>query len=198
MFMLEVTWWAHRSLWHLIFAGVLERHPGLQFVFTEQGTAWIPETLGTLDYFCSRMGSTAGSQEVEWGASVVSELSLLPSEYWARQCHVGSSFMRPAEAAMRHSVGVDKIMWGSDYPHKEGSYPFSHEALRLSFAGIDPDEVTRMLGGNAASLFGFDLTALDAIAARIGPTHEEINRPLGTDEIPKGAARCPAFAGIAT
>ena len=50
-------------------------------------------------------------------------LSLLPSEYWARQCHVGSSFMRPAEAAMRHAVGVDRIMWGSDYPHKEGATP---------------------------------------------------------------------------
>src|SRR5580704_9277011 len=81
MFMLEVTWWAHRSLWHLIFAGVLERHPDLQFVFTEQGTAWIPETLGTLDFFYSRMGSATGSQELEWGGSVVSSLSMRPSEY---------------------------------------------------------------------------------------------------------------------
>jgi predicted TIM-barrel fold metal-dependent hydrolase len=196
MFMLEVTWWAHRSLWHLIFAGVLERHPDLQFVFTEQGTAWIPETLGTLDFFYARMGSATGSQELEWGGSVVSQLSLRPSEYWARQCHVGSSFMRPAEAAMRHAVGVDKIMWGSDYPHKESSYPFSHEALRLSFAGIDPVEVQQMLGGNAARLFGFDLEALADVATRVGPTHEEINRPLGAEEIPGDAGRCPAFAGL--
>ena len=41
---------------------LLERHPDLQFVFTEQGTAWIPETLGTLDFFYSRMGSATGSQ----------------------------------------------------------------------------------------------------------------------------------------
>ena len=45
MFLLEVTWWAHRTLWHLIFGGVMERHPDLQFVFTEQGTAWLPEQL---------------------------------------------------------------------------------------------------------------------------------------------------------
>jgi predicted TIM-barrel fold metal-dependent hydrolase len=198
MFMLEVTWWAHRSLWHLIFAGVLERHPDLQFVFTEQGTAWIPETLGTLDFFYHRMGTATGSQELEWGQSVVSELSMAPSEYWARQCHVGSSFMRPAEAAMRHSVGVDTIMWGSDYPHRESCYPFSTEALRLSFAGIDPREIQQMLGGNAAQLFGFELDSLREVAARVGPTHAEINRPLGTEEIPGEAGRCPAFAGIAT
>ena len=148
--MLEVTWWAHRSLWHLIFAGVLERHPDLQFVFTEQGTAWIPETLGTLDLFFSRMGTATGSQELEWGESVVSQLSMRPSEYWARQCHVGSSFMRPAEAAMRHAVGVDKIMWGSDYPHRESSYPFSTEALppllRRHRSGRGPADGRRQRG----------------------------------------------------
>jgi predicted TIM-barrel fold metal-dependent hydrolase len=196
--MLEVTWWAHRSLWHLIFAGVLERHPDLQFVLTEQGTAWIPETLGTLDFFFTRMGTATGSQEQEWGEAVVSGLSMRPSEYWARQCHVGSSFMRPAEAAMRDSVGVDKIMWGSDYPHRESSYPFSTEALRLSFADIDPGEVQQMVGGNAARLFGFDIDSLAEVAARVGPTHEEIAQPLKAEEIPPGAGKCPAFAGIAT
>ena len=48
-----------------------------------------------------------------------------PSEYWARQCHVGASFIRPAEVGLRHPVGVDRIMWGSDYPHKEASTPYS-------------------------------------------------------------------------
>ena len=60
---------------------------------------------------------------------------------------------------MRHAVGVDKIMWGSDYPHRESSYPFSVEALRLSFAGIDPVEVQQMLGGNAAASSGSTWTA---------------------------------------
>jgi predicted TIM-barrel fold metal-dependent hydrolase len=195
MFLLAVTWWAHRALWHLIFGGVLERHPDLQLVFTEQGTSWIPETLGTLDYFFSRMGSSAGSQEQEWGAEVVGKMSLRPSEYWARQCHVGSSFMRPAEAALRHVVGIDKIMWGSDYPHKESSYPFSRAALRRTFAGIDVAEVQQMLGGNAASLYGFDVDGLGEVAAHVGPTHEEIDQVLTAEEIPAEAVRCPAFAG---
>ena len=46
-----------------MYSGALERHPALQLVFTEQGTSWIPETLGTLDYFFTRMGSSGGSQE---------------------------------------------------------------------------------------------------------------------------------------
>jgi predicted TIM-barrel fold metal-dependent hydrolase len=195
MFLLEVTWWAHRALWHLTFGGVLERHPDLRLVFTEQGTSWIPETLGTLDYFFSRMSSSGGSQEQEWGAEVVGKLSLRPSEYWQRQCHVGSSFMRPTEAALRHVVGIDKIMWGSDYPHKESSYPFSREALRRSFADVDPNEVQQMLGGNAAALYQFDLGRLGEVAARVGPTHEEISRPLSAEEVPAEAVRCPAFVG---
>src|SRR5205807_6707842 len=115
IFLLEVTWWANRALWHLIFGGVLERHPDLQVVFTEQGTAWIPERLQNLDYFFDRMAGASGSQEQEWGRNVVGPLSLRPSEYWARQCHVGASFMRPTEVPLRGVIGVDRIMWGSDY-----------------------------------------------------------------------------------
>jgi predicted TIM-barrel fold metal-dependent hydrolase len=195
-FMLEVTWWAHRALWHLLFSGVMERHPKLHFVFTEQGTAWIPETLLTLDYFYSRMRTAVGSQEYEWGFPVVEQLNLAPSGYWARQCHVGSSFIRPAEAQLRHAVGVDRIMWGSDYPHKESSFPYTREALRLSFAGIEPGEIQQMLALNAAALYGFDVAALEPLAAQFGPTHAEIAEPIIPSDIPAEAGRCPAFAGL--
>jgi predicted TIM-barrel fold metal-dependent hydrolase len=196
IFLLEVTWWANRTLWHLLVGGAMERHPNLQFVFTEQGTAWIPERLAILDYFFDRMRGGAGggaSQELEWGGPV-RKLSLQPSEYWARQCHVGSSFIRPAEVPLRYAVGVDKIMWGCDYPHKEASFPYSREALRLAFAGVDEDEVRAMVGGNAAALYGFDLEALAPVAAEVGPTVEELATPLAYDDVPAGAAKCPAFA----
>jgi predicted TIM-barrel fold metal-dependent hydrolase len=196
VFLLEVTWWAHRAFSHLVFGGALERFPTMQLVFTEQGTAWIPEELLRLDYFFDRMRSATGSQEVEWGGSVVAQLSLQPSEYWARQCHVGASFIRPAEVPLRDVVGVDKIMWGSDYPHKESSYPYSREALRLSFAGIPDGEVRQMIGGNAAALYGFDLDALAPVAARVGPTVAELHDPIAPADIPADARKCPAFAGI--
>jgi predicted TIM-barrel fold metal-dependent hydrolase len=193
IFLLEVTWWANRALWHLIVGGVLERHPEMQLVFTEQGTAWIPERLMTLDYFFNRMRGAGGSQELEWGEPI-RKLSLQPSEYWARQCHVGSSFMRPGEVPLRHSVGIDKIMWGCDYPHKEAAYPFSNEALRLAYAGVPTSEVQAMVGANAAALYGFDLDALAPIAARVGPTVEEITAGIDPRDIPDAAAKCPAFA----
>ncbi len=197
IFLLEVTWWAHRALTSLITSGALERHPGMQVVFTEQGTAWVPPELGRLDYFFDRMGTAIGSQEHVWGGPVVEKLSLKPSEYWARQCHVGASFMRADEAKLRHQVGVDKVMWGSDYPHKESSYPFSREAIRLAFADCPPEETAAMLGGNAAALYGFDLEALAPHAARVGPSVEEISRPLSVGEVPLDAQRCPAFVGFA-
>jgi predicted TIM-barrel fold metal-dependent hydrolase len=194
MFLIEATWWAHRTLWQLIFAGVMERHPDLTFVFTEQGTAWIPETLMTLDNYYARMAGAGGSQDHAWGAELMARLSLKPSEYWARQCHVGSSFIRQQEVGLRGQVGVERIMWGSDFPHKEGCWPYSHEHLRLAFAGVEPDEVRAMVGGNAARVYGFDLDALAPIAARVGPSIEDVAQPLGVDEIPDEALRCPAFA----
>ena len=197
MFLVEATWFAHRTLWQLIYAGVMERHPTLQFVFTEQGTSWVPEMIMTLDYYKARMSGQAGaggSQEHIFGAELMGRLSLEPSEYWARQCHVGSSFIRREEVEMRHAVGVDRIMWGSDFPHREGCWPYSHEHLRLAFAGVDPVEVAAMVGGNAARVYGFDLDALAPVVARIGPSVEAVAESLPAGDIPDDALRCPAFA----
>jgi predicted TIM-barrel fold metal-dependent hydrolase len=195
--LLEVTWWAHRTFTHLLVAGVFERYPELQLVLTEQGTAWLPEELMRLDYFFGRMGGATASQELEWGREVVGRLSLKPSEYWARQCHIGSSFIRPAEVGIRDQVGVDRIMWGSDYPHKEGSYPYTREHLRASFAGVPHDEIAAMLGRNAANVYGFDLDFLSPIADRVGPTVAEVDEVLQPGSLPADAEKCPALIGYA-
>jgi predicted TIM-barrel fold metal-dependent hydrolase len=193
---LEVTWWAHRAFTHLLVSGAFERHPTLRLVLTEQGTAWIPAELARLDYFFDRFRNAKGSQEMEWGLPVIERMSLKPSEYFARQCAVGSSFIRPDEVQMRHAVGLDKIMWGSDYPHKEGSMPFTIEALRASFAGVDPAEVQTMLADNAAATYGFDLAALRPIAAEIGPRVSEVDDPLPPQSLPPEAEKCPALVGF--
>jgi len=197
MFLLEVTWWAHRTLWHLIFSGVMERHPSLQFVFTEQGTDWLPDEITRLDYYRGRLagsGGAAGSQEAAFGAGVMDALSLKPSEYWARQCHLGSSFIRKHEVALRTTVGVDHIMWGSDFPHLEGCWPYSRDHLRLAFADVPEGEVRLMLGENAARVYGFDLDQLAPLASKFGPSPAEVAVPLDADDIPDDALRCPAFA----
>jgi len=193
MFMLEVTWWSHRALWHLIFSGVFERHPNLHFVLTETGSAWVPEVLAKLDSFYHRMKYNNQCSEYIFGGPTVAKMSLRPSEYFARQCHIGASFIRPHESAMRHDIGIDRIMWGSDYPHVEGSHPYTREQLRLSFAGVDPKEIQQLVGLNAAKLYGFDVEKLAPLAAKFGPTKAEIAEPLARDAIPARALKCPAF-----
>lgn len=194
-FLLEVSWYAHRAFYQLILGGALERHPNLQLVFTEQGTAWVPDELLRLDYFFDRMSSSDGSQEQVWGQEVMSKLSLKPSEYWKRQCHVGASFIRPPEVGLRHAVGVDSIMWGSDYPHLEASTPFSKEVLALAFAGVPKNEVEMMLAGNAAKLYGFDLDFLRPLAQNVGPLVSDVAAGLPPRVVPRDANTCPAFAG---
>ena len=105
-----------------------------------------------------------------------------PTEYFAQNVWLGASFLRPFEAAARDEIGVEKIMWGADYPHVEGTTPYTREALRFTFADIDPDDVRKMLSENAAAFYGFDLDYLDDIAARVGPSVAEISVPL--DAIP--------------
>ena len=107
-----------------------------------------------------------GSVEEMFGGEIARSLSLKPSEYWARQCYLGASFMGPHDCAVREATGVDRIMWGSDYPHSEGTHPYTSEALRYTFAGVDADEVQVMLGTNAAKAYGFDFDALSVLAAR--------------------------------
>ena len=196
IFLLEVTWWSHRTLAHLIVSGAMQRHPNLQVVFTEQGTAWVPDELARLDYFFTRMRTAVGSQEHVWGMPVMERLPLQPSEYFARQCHIGASFIRPAEVPLRAVVGVDRIMWGSDYPHKEASFPFTAEALRAAFAGVPHDEAAALLGTNAARLYGFDLAVLRPIADRIGPLISDVDVPLQRGDVPLHAEKCPALVGF--
>jgi predicted TIM-barrel fold metal-dependent hydrolase len=181
----ETHWWAHRVLWHLIFSGVLERYPDLTLVLTEQGSGWVPATLDSLDVTASRY-SRPGSAINRFAGPTAGSLPLKPSDYWRRQCYVGASFMRPVECALRDRIGVDRIMWGTDYPHYEGTSPYTREALRHTFSDVDPADVAAMLGGNAAKVYGFDLEALAPLAARIGPTVAEVADPL--DAVPAGAS----------
>jgi hypothetical protein len=117
-----------------------------------------------------------------------------PSEYFVRQCHVGASFLPPRDCDRRAEVGVDRIMWGTDYPHTEGSYPYTKELLRLTFEGVDPGEIQQIVAGNAARVYGFDLTHLAPLAARVGPAKAEIAQPIEYASLPAAARKCPGFS----
>ncbi|MEU3462488.1 amidohydrolase family protein [Streptomyces sp. NPDC006733] len=194
VFMVETTWFSHRALWHLIFGGAFQRHPGLRLVLTEQGSGWIPAVLDMLEYYHGRLVSAAtraATAEAKFGTGLAASMGKGPQAVWRDNCFVGASFMRPHEVPLRDRIGLEKIMWGSDYPHDEGTYPYTREGLRIAFAGLPADEVAAIVGGNAARVYGFDLGLLDAVAAKSGPTVAEIAEPLR--EVPADATS-PAFA----
>lgn len=182
----EITWFSNRVLAHLIFGGVFERFPRLKVAFTEQGSAWVPRELAKLDQFVHVMPLDGTAQHF-FGRDMIKGLSMLPSEYFARNCYLGSSPLRPAECAVRHQIGVANIMWGADYPHAEGTFPYTLEALRLTFADVPEHEVRAMLAENAARFYGFDLTLLAPAAAQHGPRIAEVAVPLPLEEVPVDA-----------
>ena len=173
IFLAEVGWFSHRALTFFILGGVLERHPELRLVMSEQGAGWVPDHLAVLDRY-------AGYGDLVRDPLGAGHLSQRPSEYFARQCYVGASFLAPPELAQLDRIGVDRILWGSDYPHREGTWPYSRESLRFTFAGVAPDVVRRMVGTNAAELYGFDLDALASIAVKACPTVADVAVPLTT------------------
>ncbi len=190
----EIQFFSHRTLWHLILGGVLERHPGLRVVFTEQGAAnWIPRTLGSLDAIVQTFRMVNSGAE-SFGGELAAQLSLLPSEYFQRQCGA-ATFLTPSDVRERHALGVNNLLWGSDYPHQESTVPNSRAAMRVAFAGVPEHETRRMLGMNAVELYGFDEMLLADVARNIGPSPEEVNvrfNPL-TEGVPENFGSCPAF-----
>ncbi|NSC20940.1 amidohydrolase [Streptomyces albus subsp. chlorinus] len=194
VFMVETTWFSHRALWHLVFGGAFHRHPALRLVLTEQGSGWIPGVLEMLDYYHGRLVAAAGraaTAESRFGTGLAAAMGASPGEVWRENCYVGASFMRPHEVPLRHRIGLEKIMWGSDYPHDEGTWPYSREGLRLAYAGLPREEVAAMAGGNAARVYGFDMELLAPHAARVGPAFAELAEPPA--EVPADATS-PAFA----
>ncbi len=180
MWLIEGGFFSHRALWMLIFAGVFERHPNLKLVLTEGGADWVPGVLKVLDHQYDKMLDT--NKNESWiGGRVIKNMSMKPSEYFARNVWIGSSFTTPRESAMRHEVGVDRIMRGSDYPHREGDVPVHVRSAPVRVPRHRSVRLEAMLGGNAANVYPFDLDLLGTVALedRRGP------------RCPRCGSRCP-------
>jgi predicted TIM-barrel fold metal-dependent hydrolase len=159
MYITEVDMWAQRPFAALMWSGAFERHPRLKYVLTETGVGWVVEKLRVLEF----------KADNPIFKHFTRKLSLKPSEYFARNCWLGASFMPLHEGRFRHAIGVDRLMWGSDYPHLEGTWPNTLKALQETFSSYPEDEIRAILGGNAAQVYGFDVDALGRIADEIGP-----------------------------
>jgi predicted TIM-barrel fold metal-dependent hydrolase len=169
----ELSFFAHRPLWFLIAGGVLDRFPTMRVAFTEQFADWIPRILDYLDWANARMPYKG-----------VRGIQHAPSEYWKRQCYVGASTPSRTEAAMRHEIGIDNLMYGMDFPHYEGTWGRTRKFIRATFgdAGTTPEEARKIFAENVARCYRFDLAVLDEVAQRVGPTADEILGPSDIDD----------------
>jgi predicted TIM-barrel fold metal-dependent hydrolase len=178
----------------LIFGGAFERHPRLKLVLTESpGTWW--------NFVLKEMDSIYLTDTRSYGPSERERVPRLPSEYAREQVFIGASFHArfEAEDALEHGYD-DRVIWGSDYPHFEGTYqhdatgpngePMTWASWRFHYAGLPADDVGRFLGGNAMQAYDLDHAALTKVAARINaPTYEDLNsapvaeRPAGSGHL---------------
>ncbi len=141
----------HEYLMHLLAGAVPERFPGLRIGILESGTHWIAQVLKEIEMWW-RSQTRAGSL-----LSYRGEMS--PLEQWHRQCFV-TSFFSADEVELRRTLGVGNMMWGSDFPHVEGSYPSSRRHLEKLFGAVPRPEVEAIVGMNAAAMMHFDLQKL--------------------------------------
>lgn len=130
------------TLCHLAASGVLERHPDLRVVFVETGAGWFA-------YCCERMDE-AFTDHASW---VKPRLAEPPSHYATRQCFVTLGADR-APLLTREITGVGPLLWASDYPHPEGTFPHSREVVARIFADLTDEERRAVTHDNAARLYG--------------------------------------------
>jgi hypothetical protein len=125
----------------LIAFGVFERHPALRVVFLESSGGWAPFWLERLD---EQAGSFGG---------FCPDLSQRPSEYFARQCAISFEVDERTLPALVPFVGAERIVWGSDYPHHDATFPGAVEALRRTIAPCPTAVQAKVLGLNARALY---------------------------------------------
>ncbi len=167
VYIAEVPFYLTRPLSFMIWGGVFERFPRLKVAITEGTCIWVPEYLKLHD---QRFEVTHYSQKL---GDYRSHLSMKPSEYFARNVAIGASCMPRREAELRSEIGIDQIMWGSDYPHPEGSWPETPNQMHATFDGLPEAEIAAMLGGNALRFYGFDEEKLAPLVDRIGPPRSQ-------------------------
>jgi len=184
----EMTMRCHELLPHLIWSGLLERHPKLQVAFTEQGSSWVIGMLTGFDY----------SYDGSYARQDIRELvPMRPSEYFRRQCWLGSSLFSRAEIEARHRIGIDQMLLGMDYPHHEGTFArgtVNYLRATLGAAGVPVDEAKRLLGENAVARWGFDASLLRPLADRVGPELALVLTPPDEDLYPRGDVGKPLAA----
>jgi predicted TIM-barrel fold metal-dependent hydrolase len=135
-----------RAFGTFILEGVFDRHPGLRLVSAENELSWAAGFLRRLDWGYHRQ-RMAGDRMIT--------CKRLPTEYWRENCHM--TFIDDRDGIrLRESIGVDRIMWSSDFPHLDSSWPESRRFLDTQLADIPDAERRQIVAENCARLYHLD------------------------------------------
>ena len=124
----------------VIGAGVLERYPNLRIAFGESGIGWLPYALDRMDFEWEDRFRDLG-------------LRMKPSDYWRRQCKATFQFDRIGTRLI-DDLGVETLMWGSDYPHGDGVWPESSRYIDEQLGHLPPDVRHKVVCENAGRFYG--------------------------------------------
>lgn len=125
-----------------IFGGILDRHPALRVGWFEGGIAWVPSALQDAEHLLASYQHMFNHQ-----------LQQPIRHYW--DTHMSASFMvDPLGLRLIDQIGVDKVMWSSDYPHNESTFGYSEKSLAKVVDALGPDDATRVISGNIRSFLG--------------------------------------------
>ena len=128
----------------MIYSGILERCPRIKLVLGESGIGWIPYVLWRMDS--------------EWEDQFKDlALKMPPSGYWKRQCRATYQ-SDPIGVKLLDELGVENVMWGSDFPHPDGIWPDSQEYIQRELGSLPAATRRKIVCENAARLYGFQLT----------------------------------------
>jgi predicted TIM-barrel fold metal-dependent hydrolase len=128
----------------LAFGGVFDRHPALKVVFVEAGIGWIPKMLHDADMVYHAHVPVFGSRTIH-----------RPSWYWFNHCYATFA-TDPSGLEQLHRIGVDRVMWSSDYPHSEGTFGYTNDAIAAVFKATTVENAQKILGKTAINLFRMD------------------------------------------
>jgi len=132
---------AQMAFLSLLESGVLDRYPSLKFAFFEAGASWLPAWLWRLDELCYDTMPTELSHHIK----------MKPSDYFKRQCWIGFEFGEPCLREVANCVGIEKMLFGSDFPHPDHSQ-FDIEALQEE-SDFSIEELELILQNNPGAFF---------------------------------------------
>jgi predicted TIM-barrel fold metal-dependent hydrolase len=131
---------AFRTIAEMITGAVFERHPNLKLISVENDIGWMPNYIKRLEWYSYRFGPK------------YPQMKMNAADYWRRQVYATFQDDIPG-VRCRDLIGVDKLMWGSDYPHFDSTFPKSREAIERNFEGVPESEKRQILGENMVRVY---------------------------------------------